>query len=183
MEFDIKHFNARGGEVTKWLEGEFSSIRTGQASPMLLDLVMVESYGAKVPIQQIGAVTVENPKTLRVSVWDQSLIKEVERAINEADLGVSVSTDSAGLRVIFPDLTSERREQLLKVAKAKMEEARVSLRGARDEAIKHIENDLKSGEMTEDDKFDAKEDVQKQTDFFNNQLEDLYKRKEIEIKQ
>jgi ribosome recycling factor len=183
MEFDINNYNARGDEVVAWLEGEFSSIRTGQATPMLLDLVMVESYGTKVPIQQIGTVTVEDPKTLRVSVWDQSLIKEVERGINDSDLGVSVAVDEAGVRVIFPDLTSERREQLLKVAKTKLEEARVSLRGARDEAVKHIENDLKAGDMTEDDKFTAKEDVQKQTDHYNDSLEDMYKRKETEIHQ
>ena len=183
MEFDIQDFNVRGDEIVKWLEGEFASIRTGRATPMLLDLVAVESYGTKVPLQQVGSITTEDAKTLRISVWDHSQIKEVERGILEADLGVSVAADDAGVRVIFPDLTSERREQLLKLAKTKLEEARVSLRGARDDAMKHIENDLKSGALTEDDKFDLKEEVQQHTDKYNKALGDMYDRKEAEINQ
>lgn len=181
MAFDMKEFTSRGEEVIKWLEGEFASIRTGRATPMLLDLVTVESYGAKVPLQQVGSVSIEDPKTLRISVWDKSTIKSVERAILDAELGVSVTIDDSGLRVIFPDLTSERRAQLLKLAKTKLEEARVSLRGARDEAVKSIEAELKSGDITEDDKFTMKENVQKQVDAFNKTLSDMFERKEHEI--
>ena len=130
---------------------------------------------------RVGTVTVEDPKTLRISVWDQSLIPEVEKGIIAAELGVSVSVDDAGLRVIFPDLTSERRQQLLKVAKSKLEEARVSLRGARDEVVKQIESDLKAGDMTEDDKFAAKDEVQKKTDSVNESLSKMYETKEKEI--
>jgi len=183
MKFDIKDFNTRGEDVIKWLEGEFSSIRTGMATPMLLDLVTVDSYGAKVPLQQVGTVSVEDPKTLRISVWDQTVIKEVEKAILDADLGVSVTIDDAGLRVIFPDLTSERRLQLLKVAKIKLEDARVSLRGARDEVVKNIEASQKAGEMTEDEKFTAKDEIQKTTDTFNRTLGEMFDRKEEEVKQ
>lgn len=181
MAYDTKAFQTRGGEVVKWLEGEFGSIRTGRATPMLLDLVMVDSYGTKTPIQQVGTVSVEDPKTLRISVWDKSTTKDIERAIIEADLGVSVTIDDSGLRVIFPDLTSERREQLLKVAKTKLEEARVSLRSARDEAVKKIESALKSGDITEDEKFSAKDKIQKETETFNKTLEDMFERKEKEI--
>lgn len=183
MIFNITDFDTRGVEVIHWLEKEFSSIRTGQATPMLLDLVMVESYGAKVPLQQVGTVSVEDAKTLRISIWDQSVVKEVERAITEADLGVSVAIDDSGLRVIFPDLTSERRDQLLKVAKVKSEEARVSLRGARDESVKFIEGQQKSGDMTEDEKFTAKDEIQKGIDTFNKTVEEMYGRKETEINQ
>lgn len=135
------------------------------------------------PIVQVGSVSVEDPRTLRVSVWDASLIKETEKAITAADLGVSVVADSSGLRVIFPTLTSERRTQLLKLAKAKLEEARVSIRGARDEAMKDIDAKEKSGEMSEDDKFGAKEALQKRVDATNQSLESHYFQKEKEIQE
>ena len=182
MSYNTKQFTERAEDVVKWLEREFSSIRTGRATPTLLDLVLVESYGARVPIQQVGSVNTEDARTLRVSIWDKSVIKSVEKAIVDADLGVSVVTDGAGIRVIFPELTSERRVQLLKIAKAKLEEARVSLRGARDETIKEIDKLEKSGEMSQDEKFNAKEDIQKHIDTFNNKLANLMDLKEAEIK-
>lgn len=179
--YNIKSFVTRGEEIVAWLEREFAGVRTGRATPALLDLVQVESYGTRVPIVQVGSVSVEDARTLRISVWDQSAIKAVEKAITEADLGVSVVSDSSGLRVIFPELTSERRTQLLKIAKAKLEESRVSLRGARDEAIKEIDSLQKSGDISEDQKFAAKEDLQKKVDSFNTTLSNLLDLKEKEI--
>ncbi len=181
MAYNVKNFVARGEEIVKWLEREFAGVRTGRATPALLDLVQVESYGTRVPIVQVGSVSVEDARTLRISVWDQSAIKAVEKAITEADLGVSVNADGSGIRVIFPELTSERRAQLLKIGKAKLEEARVSIRGARDEAIKEIDAQEKLGEMSEDQRFTAKEDLQKKVDTFNNTLNDLFELKEKEI--
>jgi ribosome recycling factor len=181
MAYNPKNFSTRGDEIVKWLEGEFGSIRTGRATPMLLDLVFVESYGTRVPIQQVGSVSIEDPRTLRIAVWDQSVVKAVEKAISEADLGVSVVADGGGVRVIFPELTSERRTQLIKLAKAKLEESRVSLRAARDEAIKEIETLQKSGELSEDEKFSAKEELQKRVDAFNTKLSNIFELKETEI--
>ncbi len=181
--YNIKTFLGRGEEIVRWLEREFSGIRTGRATPTLLDMIQVESYGTRVPIVQVGSVSVEDARTLRISVWDQSAIKAVEKAITEADLGVSVNADSSGIRVIFPELTSERRVQLLKIAKAKLEESRVSIRGARDEAIKEIDALQKSGDMSEDQKFAGKEDLQKKVDGFNTTLGGLYELKEKEINQ
>jgi ribosome recycling factor len=181
MAYTPKNFDERGKGIVAWLEREFSSIRTGRATPMLLDLVLVESYGTRVPIQQIGSVSVEDARTLRISVWDQSTIKAVEKAMLEADLGVSVVADGNGIRVVFPELTSERRTQLLKIAKAKLEESRVSIRGARDEAVKEIDALEKAGEMSQDAKFTAKEDLQKRVESFNNTLGNLFDLKEKEI--
>jgi ribosome recycling factor len=183
MAFNIKSFTGRGEDIVKWLEKEFGGVRTGRATPALLDLVLVESYGSRVPIQQVGSISVEDPRTLRISVWDQSVVKAVENAITLADLGVSIVGDGNGLRVIFPTLTSERRAQLLKIAKAKHEEARVSIRGARDEAIKEIDALEKSKEISQDEKFAAKEDLQKKVDMFNAALENLLDLKEKEINQ
>lgn len=181
MSYAVKNFVTRGEGIVQWLEKEFASIRTGRATPMLLDLVQVESYGTRVPIQQVGSISVEDARTLRISVWDQSVIKAVEKAITEADLGISLVTDGSGIRAIFPELTSERRVQLMKIAKAKLEEARVSIRGIRDEEIKKIDSMQKSAEISEDQKFTAKEELQKKVDFFNNALGNLLELKEKEI--
>jgi len=183
MAYDFKTFDARSNEVAEWLTKEFNGIRTGRATPALLDSIQVDSYGAKVPINQVGSVGVEDPRTLRISVWDSESIHAVERAIIDADLGISVAVDDSGLRVIFPELTSERREQLLKLAKTKLEEARVSLRGARDEVVKEIENALKSGDMSENEKFNMKEALQKKVDEQNSKFNEMFDLKEKEVNQ
>tara|TARA_B100000745_G_scaffold296043_1_gene240891 strand:+ start:2282 stop:2821 length:540 start_codon:yes stop_codon:yes gene_type:complete len=171
----------RGKDIIDWLATEYAGIRTGQATPALLDNIKVESYGSMMPINQVGSVGVEDARTLRVSAWDAGSIPAIEKAITDADLGVSVATDSSGLRVIFPELTSERREQLLKLAKSKLEDARVSVRAARDESMKDIDLQQKDGEISEDDKFTQKEEVQKQIDEMNKKLEEAYAQKETEI--
>lgn len=177
----MDEFIKRLAESREWLQEQFAGIRTGQATPALLDSIKVENYGSLMPINQVGSVGVEDARTLRVSTWDAGVIPAVERAILDADLGVSVSTDSAGLRVIFPELTSERRVQLLKLAKQKLEDARVAVKHARDEKMKEIDTAQKGGDMSEDDAFSEKEDVQKEIEKINKELEDLYKNKEVEI--
>lgn len=174
-------FKTRLAEVGEWLQREYTTIRTGQASPALLDTIKVEHYGAKMPISQVASIGVEDARTLRVSPWDASVIAAIERAVKEADIGVGVVTDSAGLRITFPELTSERRVQLVKVAKQKLEEARVSVRGARDEVMKQLDRQVKAGEMSEDARFATKEQVQKVVDDCNRQLESLFSNKESEI--
>jgi ribosome recycling factor len=183
MTHNFSEFNERADGIAAWLSKEFSSVRTGQATPALLDGVQVESYGARVPINQIGNVGVEDPRTLRISVWDASQVQQVERAIIDADLGVSVAADDSGLRVIFPELTSERRQQLLKLAKNKFEEARVSLRGARDEVVKELDAAHKNGDMSEDERYTAKEKLQELVDVKNREFSDLLAKKESEIQQ
>lgn len=181
MAYDFKPFEGRATEIDTWLSREFSSIRTGRATPTLLDFVQVEAYGSRVPINQIGSVNVEDARTLRISVWDASMVRAVEKGIIDADLGMSVVADSSGLRVIFPELTGERRVQLLKLAKAKLEEARVSIRASRDEAMKEIDALLKKGELSEDEKFSTKEDLQRRVDSKNIGLQRYYDLKEKEI--
>lgn len=169
-------------EAKVWLQKEYAGIRTGQASPALLDGVKAESYGSMMPLNQLGSIGIEDARTLRVSTWDASVIGAIETAIREADLGVSVSTDSAGLRVIFPELTAERREQLQKLAKSKLEDARITVRSVRDDAMKVIEKQEKDGDISEDEKFTQKEQIQKAVDSMNKQLEELVDQKESELK-
>ncbi len=164
-----------------WLVGEYTGIRTGQATPALLDSVKVESYGSMMPINQVASLSIEDARTLRISPWDSSLVKTLETAIRNADLGVSVVADSSGIRVLFPELTGDRRAQLLKLAKSKLEDARVRVRSARDEMMKLLDKQEKDGEFSEDEKFAKKDAVQKKVDEANRTLEALCSKKELEI--
>lgn len=168
-------------EVIVWLQKEFATIRTGQATPVLLDSVRVETYGTYMPLQQVGSIGVEDARTLRIGVWDMTQMPAVERAIRDADLGVSVSADSSGIRVSFPDLTGERRAQLVKLAKSKLEEARVSVRAIRDDVMKEIDAAEKGGEISEDQKRTKREQVQKSVDLTNRTLEAHFDKKDAEI--
>ncbi len=172
--------NKLQGAVT-WLNTEYAGIRTGQATPALLDSVKVESYGSFMPINQVASIGSEDARTLRVSPWDAGLVKTLESAIRDADLGVSVVADSSGLRVIFPELSGERRIQMLKIGKGKLEDARVSVRALRDDAMKALEKLEKEGGMGEDEKFAKKDIIQKQVEAVNRELDALYAKKEIEI--
>ena len=168
-------------EAVDWLRKEFLGIRSGQATPALLEGVMAESYGAMMPLNQVATVGVEDARTLRISPFDVSQIAAIETAIQDADLGVSVATDSSGVRVIFPELTADRRTQLQKLAKSKLEDARITVRSVRDEAMKAIEKSEKDGDISEDEKFTQKDDFQKAVDGTNTSLEELYTAKETEL--
>ncbi|MBP9717667.1 MAG: ribosome recycling factor [Candidatus Pacebacteria bacterium] len=168
-------------DIVEWLDKEFSTIRTGQATPTLLDGVRVESYGSMLPLNQVGSVGIEDARTLRISPWDATQVKAVEKAIADANLGLSVMADSSGVRVIFPELTGERRQQLVKLAKSKLEDARVSVKAVRDDIMKAIDAAEKSGDMSQDDKFVQKEEAQKLVDAANRALEARFSEKEAEI--
>jgi len=168
-------------KVGEWLARELSNIRTGRATPALLDGVSIEQYGARTKISHVAAISIEDPKTLRVTPWDKATIKLIESAIQAANLGVSVSTDGVGVRVSFPDLTTERRTLLSKLVKEKLELARVSVRKEREECWNDVVKKEKDGEISEDDKFKLKEDLQKLVDEANTRLEEQAERKNKEL--
>ncbi len=177
MAFNYGQLDAGLKESAEWLAREFSRVHTGRATPILLDGVMVEAYGALQPIKNVGSVSVEDARTLRVSLWDKSVIKDAEKAIVAANLGLSVAVDGEGMRVIFPTLTTENRMRLVKALKEKLEEARVSVRKEREQAL----NDLKAVELPEDDARRAKDDIQKRVDTANEKLETIFAAKEQEV--
>ena len=164
-----------------WIKKEFSNIRTGQANPSILDAVRVESFGAQVPVNQVGNIGIEGARTLRITPWDMTQAKAVEKAISLANLGVSVSLDDKGLRVNFPELTSERRVQIVKTAKERLEEAKKQIRGHRDETIKDIKAKEKTGGFGKDDIFRLEKDAQKLVDEAVKKLEEAFAKKEKEI--
>ena len=181
MAYNFKPFEQEIKSIVERFEKELGSVRTGRATPAILDTVYVEVYGARMPIAQVATINVDGPRTLRVAPWDASNAKEVEKAITVANLGLSVGADDKGIRVSFPDLTTERRTSLVKIAKEKMEEMRQSLRSVRDDVWSEIQQLERDGAMPEDDKFRAKEAMQKLVDNANMQFESMLERKEKEI--
>jgi ribosome recycling factor len=181
MAYNFTDLKNKIKQTEEWLKKEFSSIRTGRATPNLLDSVLVEAYGSKMAINQVAAVTTEDARTVRVSPYDIGQTKAIEKAIGMANLGVSAVGDEKGVRVMFPELTAERREALIKVAKQKLEDARVSLRKERDHVWNDIQKKEKDGGVTEDEKFRLKNDMQKMIDETNKKLDESLAKKEKEI--
>lgn len=182
MAYNFSKLEGRLNEISEWFSKELATIRTGRAAATLLDGVRVESYGSQLPMNQVSSIVSEDARTLRITPYDQNQIKEIEKAINDADLGISVNVDDKGLRVIFPELTAERREILIKQVGQKLEEARISIRKERDETWHDIQEKEKAGELSEDEKFKGKEDMQKLVDNVQSKLEEAVERKEEEIK-
>lgn len=180
-DYDFKTLEGKIVDTKEWLSKEYRGLRTGRAAPAILDSVMVSAYGSMTPLKQVGNVSVEDARTLRVSAYDAGVLKDIERAISAANLGVGTSADSSSVRVSFPELTSERREQLIKFAKGKLEEARTSVRLARDDSWKEIQEREREGTLTEDDKFTLKEEMQKKVDKANEDLEGMFEAKEKEM--
>lgn len=180
--YDFKTFKNSIDEIKEWLRAEFSTVRTGRANPAVLDRVQVESYGSRMAIKELATVSVEDARTIRVAPWDSSQIKAIERAVTDAELGLSIVADEKGLRLIFPELTGERREQLVKVIKDKHEDARVRLKNERQKVMDDIEKKEKASEITEDDKFRFKDEVQKMIDAAHADFERMLEEKEKDIK-
>ncbi|MFA5792233.1 MAG: ribosome recycling factor [Candidatus Paceibacterota bacterium] len=175
MAYNTTNLKTELKKIEEWLGKEYSQVHTGRATPIVLDSIMVESYGSHIPIKNVAGITIEDPKTLRIAPWDKNQIKSIETAINDANLGLSVVSDSDGVRVIFPMLTTENRTKLVKVLKEKLEDARISIRKERQVEIDKTEN------LSEDEKKRAKEDIQKCVDESNQNLEAVFAKKENEI--
>lgn len=180
--FNFAEFKEKSKAVEEWLRKELSSIRTGRANISILDNVTVEAYGSQMSIRELANIGMEDARTIKVEPWDQSVLKAIEKSITTSNLGLSVSPFEKGLRVIFPELTSERREQFVKVVKSKLEEARVSLRGIRDKTSKEIDEKEKQGGMGEDDKFRLKEEMQKYVEEFGSKFQEIADKKEEEVR-
>lgn len=181
MAYDFKPLDTKLAGAKDWLSREYQGLRTGRATPAILDGIQVQAYGSMMPLKQVATIGVEDARSLRVQAFDPSIIKDIEKAITGADLGVGVGSDAAGVRVTFPELTGDRREQLVKLAKGKLEEARTTVRQAREECWKDIQDQEKEGALTEDDKFRFKDEMQKKVDDMNGELEKIFEKKETEM--
>ena len=183
MAYDFSKLKGDITETEEWLARELSGVRTGRATPTLLDSVKPEAYGTRTALRELASISVEDARTLRIIPWDRELVKAIEKGITDANLGVGVSTDDQGLRISFPELTSERRTQLSKIAGDKTEQARVTLRSHRTDALKALDAAEKEGGMGKDDVARLKVEVQKLIDVGNDALVKILERKEAEIAQ
>jgi len=165
------------------LKEEFGSLRTGRANPSLLDQVMVEAYGANMPINQVGAVSVPEPRSITVSVWDRALVVSVEKAIRNAGLGLNPVVEGQNLRIPIPPLTEERRRDLAKLASRYAEQQRVAVRNVRRDAMDDLKKAEKDGVISQDEHKRLEADVQKITDEAIRRVDEALKTKEHEIMQ
>ncbi len=181
MQEIIKTLKTKTEDVKQWLAKELSTLRTGRATMTILDGVFVESYGAFSPINQLASINIEDAKTIRITPWDKTVVKGIEQSIQKADLGLSVTTNGIDVRVIFPDLTTETRMNLVKVGYKKVEEAKVTLRTERADAIKKLEQFAKDNSISEDDTKRQKDEVQKIIDQGVSDFDTMGALKEKEI--
>lgn len=163
------------------LRREFAGVRTGKASPALLDSIRVEAYGSMVPLNQVGTVAAPEARMLTVQPWDKGLMKATEKALRESDLGLNPSNDGQIIRIPIPPLTEERRREYVKLLHKLTEEARVAVRNVRRDANDEVKHRQKDEGLSEDDVRREQADVQKLTDQYIAKIEELMKHKEAEI--
>jgi ribosome recycling factor len=163
------------------LQSEFGAVRTGRASSGLVEKLKVDAYGSEVPLQQIAGFGVPEPRVLTISPYDKGTIKAIEKAIQQSDLGVNPSNDGQIIRLTFPELTEERRKDLVKVVRNRAEEGRVAVRNARRHARHELESLEKDGEISKDDLDRAEKDLEKHTHEVVAEIDDMLKHKETEL--
>lgn len=181
IELVLEEAEEKMSNAVKALEREFTRIRTGRASPALLDSLRVECYGSLMPIRQMANISVPEPRLLVVQPWDRSVLPAVEKAINKSELGLNPMNDGVVIRLPIPALTEERRKDLIKLSRRVAEEGRVSIRNARRQEIEELRNYQKSGDISEDDLHRGIDKIQELTDRFVADLDKILKEKENEI--
>lgn len=183
MDDVVRTLKEKITETKDWFAKELAGVRTGRATPQLLDAIRVDSYGTLTPLSQIASIGVEDARTLLITPWDKEHIKSIEKAISDADLGVSVSAGDTSARVIFPELTAERRALLNKIVREKLEQAKIALRSVRNDAIESLEKMKRASELSEDAFFAGKDEVQKIIDAGVGELDAFAAKKSEEIEQ
>lgn len=181
--FDLNDIEKRMNGAVNALKNDFQGLRTGRASASLLDPIMVEAYGSPMPLNQVATVSVPEPRTITVSVWDQSQVAAVEKAIRESDLGLNPNIDGGTLRINIPELNEERRTELTKVAAKYAEQARVAVRNVRRDGMETLKKMQKDGEIGQDEQHTLGQKVQDATDKLIEEIDTALSSKEAEIMQ
>ena len=163
------------------LAENFAEVRAGRANPAILNKISVEYYGVPTPISQVAGLSVPEARMIVIQPWDMSVLKDIEKAILASDIGLNPNNDGKVIRLNFPELTEERRKELVKEIKKTAEESKVSIRNIRRDGMEKIKADLKNGEITEDEKAKSEDNVQKLTDKYVAEIDKLLENKEKEI--
>lgn len=182
-ELDFNDLKRRMDGALTSFKGDLAGLRTGRASPSLLDPITVEAYGARMPLNQVANISVPEPRMVSVSVWDKQMVGKVERAIRESSLGLNPITDGATLRIPLPELNEQRRKELVKVAQQYAEGARVAARHVRRDGMDSLKKLEKDGDLGQDESRQQSEKVQKLTDDTISEIDRLLAEKETEIMQ
>lgn len=181
MSKDITYFEDKMKKTINSFEGELNSIRAGRANPHVLDKITVNYYGTQTPLQQVGNINIPEARIIQIQPWESKMLKEIEKAIQISDLGINPINDGKVIRLVFPELTEERRKELTKDIKKKGEESKVAIRNIRRDAVDSFKKSQKSSEITEDDLKELEENVQKLTDKYISEVEKLVDKKNKEI--
>ena len=168
-------------KVIAHLTEELASVRAGKASVNVLNGILVEYYGTPTPINQVGTISSPDPRTLVIQPWDGSLLKPIEKAIQVSDLGINPQNDGRVIRLVFPQLTEERRKELAKQVKKYGEDAKVAIRNVRRDAVDFVKKAQKKGELTEDDQKKAEKDIQDLTDKYVKKVDEMCGKKDKEL--
>ena len=181
MEVNVKEFQEKMEKTISVLQGEYATIRAGRANPHVLDKIKVNYYGTPTPIQQVGNISVPEARVMVIQPWEKGLLKEIEKAVNMSDLGIHPTNDGNVIRLVFPELTEERRKELVKDIKKKGEAAKVAVRNIRRDAIDHMKKTEKVGEISEDALADFEDKIQKATDKSIKKIDENIENKSKEI--
>ena len=177
----LKEYDVKMQKTIDVVISDFAAVRAGRANAAVLDRIMVDYYGSPTPIQQIAAISSPDARTLLISPWDKTAVKSIEKAIQNSDLGINPQNDGASIRLNFPQLTEERRKELVKQIRKYAEGGKVAVRNIRRDAMEAFKKKEKSSEITEDDLKQAEKDLQKLTDDSCKKLDDLLAKKEKEL--
>lgn len=178
---EYQEYTEKMNKTIEVMKAEFATVRAGRANPAVLDQIKVDYYGQPTPIQQIATISTPDPRTLVIQPWDASSIKPIERAIQTSDLGINPQNDGRVIRLVFPQLTEERRKELIKQVRKYGEDSKVAVRNIRRDAMEKYKAMRKKSEITEDDLKDAEKDLQKLTDEYIKKIDSVVEVKEKEL--
>ena len=178
---DFGEYTRKMEKTVEVLNSQFGAVRAGRANSKVLDLVSVEYYGAESPIGQVASISSPDPRTLVIQPWDGSLLKPIEKAIQTSDLGINPQNDGRVIRLVFPQLTEERRKDLTKQVRKYAEDAKVAIRNIRRDGMEAVKKAQKKSEITEDDQKEAEKDLQELTDKYIKKIDEECARKEKEL--
>ena len=178
---DLKEFQRKMEKTLEVLASDFGAVRAGRANAQVLDRIVVPYYGVDTPINQVGTISSPDPRTLVIQPWDGSLLKQIEKAIQTSELGINPQNDGRVIRLVFPQLTEERRKDLTKQVKKYGEDSKVAIRNVRRDAVDFVKKAQKKGEMTEDDEKKAEKDIQELTEKYIKKVDEMCAKKEKEL--
>ena len=181
MKEQIKEYNDKMKKTIDHLESEFATIRAGRANPHVLDRIKVDYYGTPTPVQQVGNISIPEPRIIVIQPWEKSLLKEIEKAIQMSDIGINPTNDGQVIRLVFPELTEERRKELVKDVKKKGEADKVAIRNIRRDGNDAFKKLAKSEDISEDEIKQLEDELQKLTDKFIKTVDDMVDAKSKDI--